>query len=70
VSKRDHHRLLWTFAVLAAFVVGLLLFGSMRNVVLRFMHDDALYYVGIAWRWKRSGFSTFDGINPTNGYHP
>ena len=58
------------FATLAALVVGLLLFASMRNVVLRFMHDDAFYYLGIAWRWQRSGFSTFDGINPTNGYHP
>ena len=70
MSKRDHDRLLWTFAVLAALVIGLLLFASMRNVVLRFMHDDAFYYLGIAWRWQRSGFSTFDGINPTNGYHP
>ena len=49
MSKRDHDRLLWTFAVLAALVVGLLLFASMRNVVLRFMHDDAFYYLGIAW---------------------
>jgi hypothetical protein len=70
VSRRDHHFVLWTFAVLSALVAGLLLFASMRNVVLRFMHDDAFYYFGIAWRWNRSGFPTFDGINATNGYHP
>jgi hypothetical protein len=70
MSRRDQQLVLWTFAVLAALVAGLLLFASMRNVVLRFMHDDAFYYFGIAWQWKRTGFSTFDGINPTNGYHP
>ncbi len=42
----------------------------MRDVVLRFMHDDAFYYFGIARRWNRLGFPTFDGITATNGYHP
>ena len=42
----------------------------MRDVVLRFLHDDAFYYFGIARRWTRQGFPTFDGITATNGYHP
>jgi hypothetical protein len=51
-------------------VAALLLLAPWRDVVLRFMHDDAFYYFGVAWRWSRLGFSTFDGINPTDGYHP
>ena len=58
------------FAVLGALVAGLILFAPMGDVVLRFVHDDAFYYFGIAQRWSRHGFSTFDAINPTNGYHP
>ena len=40
------------------------------DVVLRFVHDDAFYYFGVARGWDRLGFPTFDGIDATNGYHP
>jgi len=58
------------FLTIMATAAGCLLLGSMRNVVLRFVHDDAFYYFGIACNWSRGQGSTFDGINPTNGYHP
>ena len=32
--------------------------------------DDAFYYFGIARNVAHGHGSTFDGINPTNGYHP
>jgi hypothetical protein len=32
--------------------------------------DDAYYYAAIARNLARGAGSTFDGINPTNGYHP
>jgi hypothetical protein len=32
--------------------------------------DDAFYYFTIARRFAAGEGSTFDGINPTNGYHP
>ncbi len=32
--------------------------------------DDAFYYLNIARHIAATGISTFDGINPTNGYHP
>ena len=34
------------------------------------MFDDAFYYFTIARNLVRGMGSTFDGINPTNGYHP
>ena len=35
-----------------------------------FMFDDAFYYFTIARNLVRGLGSTFDGLNPTNGYHP
>jgi len=32
--------------------------------------DDAFYYLSIARHLADTGASTFDGLNPTNGYHP
>lgn len=32
--------------------------------------DDGFYYLEIARRLAAGEGSTFDGINPTNGYHP
>lgn len=70
MSPREARILLQCFAILGIAVAALLLLAPLRDVVLRFMHDDAFYYFGVAWRWSRHGFPTFDGINPTNGYHP
>jgi hypothetical protein len=38
--------------------------------LLNFVGDDALFYVVIANHFAHGLGSTFDGINPTNGYHP
>src|SRR5262245_23886620 len=32
--------------------------------------DDTYYYLKTAWHVSRGHGSTFDGINPTDGYHP
>ena len=34
------------------------------------LYDDAYYYFGVARNLAGGHGSTFDGINPTNGYHP
>ncbi len=52
------------------FLSILFLFGSFRDVLLRFVHDDAFYYHHIAMNWARGRASTFDGVTRTNGYHP
>ena len=59
-----------SFFAISVVVAALLLFAPMRDVFLRFVHDDAFYYFGVARRWSRQGFPTFDGIDATNGYHP
>ena len=38
--------------------------------LLGYVADDAFYYLQIARHLAASGRSTFDGLNPTNGYHP
>lgn len=32
--------------------------------------DDAYYYIVIAYKYAHTGIVSFDGINPTNGFHP
>ncbi len=44
--------------------------ASMRDVVLRFVPDDAFYYFTIARNWAGGTPSSFDGLTYTNGYHP
>lgn len=44
--------------------------ASMRDVVLRFVPDDAFYYFTIARNWANGVPSSFDGLTHTNGYHP
>jgi len=70
MSPREARIVALCFGVLGLVIAGLLLFAPMRDVVLRFVHDDAFYYFGVARGWRRYGFPTFDGIDATNGYHP
>jgi len=70
MSGREMRAVAFCFAAISSVVAGLLLLGPVRDVLLRFTHDDAFYYFGIARRWSRQGFPTFDGIDATNGYHP
>ncbi len=38
--------------------------------LLGIVPDDTFYYLKVAQNLAATGKSTFDGINPTNGYHP
>ena len=38
--------------------------------LVRFVPDDAFYYLKIASTIASEGRSSFDGVNPTTGYHP
>jgi hypothetical protein len=40
------------------------------NILIRLFPDDAFYYLQTAFNTAQSGFISFDGINPTNGFHP
>jgi len=46
-------------------------FSDAQNLSWRwFTRDDAYYYFKVAQNISEGRGSTFDGINPTNGYHP
>ena len=46
-------------------------FSDSQNLSWRwFTRDDAYYYFKVAQNISEGHGSTFDGINPTNGYHP
>ncbi len=58
---------------ISALVFFGLCFSILRHSVfwlLGYMADDAFYYLQIARHLAEGGRSTFDGLNPTNGYHP
>jgi len=40
------------------------------ELLLNFTNDDAFFYLKTAANFATGLGSTFDGINPTNGYHP
>ncbi len=62
----------------ACFVLAALLYGAVCVSILRqpllwllgYVADDAFYYLQIARHLAAGQGTTFDGINPTNGYHP
>jgi hypothetical protein len=61
-------------------VLVLVVSGALLRVVLAFLplrwqlahilSDDTFYYLSIARHLARSGMPSFDGLNPTNGFHP
>lgn len=59
-------------AFLAAAGIGLLVLAWQPEsfIYAHFMQDDSFYYLQIAKNIATGYGSTFDRINPTNGYHP
>jgi len=55
--------------LLCGFTLGLLALLQ-RDFWLVLFPDDGFYYLRIAQNIAQGRGSTFDGINPTNGYHP
>jgi hypothetical protein len=58
------------FADFAWGVIALLVSGAAIVRPLDFFLDDALFYPQIAYFITKTGKSTFNGLIPTNGYHP
>jgi hypothetical protein len=65
----SQQRLFYACALAATLVFG---FAISRPLewLLGVVPDDAFYYLQIARKIATTGESTFDGIHPTNGYHP
>ncbi|MCI0609478.1 MAG: hypothetical protein L0Z71_10510 [Anaerolineae bacterium] len=67
-------RLPWFETILIVVVMSMSLYAALsdaQNLSLRwFTRDDAYYYFKVAQNISEGYGSTFDRINPTNGYHP
>jgi len=67
-------RIPWFETLLILAVISISLYAALsdaQNLSLRwFTRDDAYYYFKVAQNISEGHGSTFDGINPTNGYHP
>jgi hypothetical protein len=62
----------WILAFLLSCAVGYAVFGlvaPMESLVFR-LSDDSFYYFKVAQNIVGGAGTTFDGINPTNGFHP
>src|SRR6476660_5739494 len=68
------NRYRWFEILLVILVMGISLyaaFSDSQNLSWRwFTRDDAYYYFKVAQNISEGHGSTFDGLNPTNGYHP
>src|SRR3990170_599870 len=64
----------WFETILIVVVMSISLYAALsdaQNLSWRwFTRDDAYYYFKVAQNISEGKGSTFDGINPTNGYHP
>lgn len=62
-------RLVWILLLVIA--LGYVFFLSQPSLfVVQYLNDDAFYYFQIAANIVQGHGSTFDRLNPTNGYHP
>ncbi|MFT4797173.1 MAG: hypothetical protein ACJAYE_000134 [Candidatus Azotimanducaceae bacterium] len=59
---------LWITAI--AVLLGLAILLLPTETVILFLSDDAYYYMKVAMNNVAGLGLTFDGINPTNGWHP
>jgi hypothetical protein len=58
-----------TTLLFAATAAGLALLLTVKQLTF-FVSDDAYYYLQVARNITHGAGSSFDGMNPTNGYHP
>lgn len=57
----------WVFPVLLTVLLGISVLGQKQYLGAQ---DDAFFYFRIAGNVVQNGFFSFDGLTPTNGFHP
>src|SRR5687768_648390 len=74
VNKETIKHFPWIESTLILTVMGIHLYAALSDAynfpAQWFTRDDAYYYFKVAQNIAEGHGSTFDGINPTNGYHP
>lgn len=68
--RRRELRLFGLVAALALYPPLLVLVEQGATAPFRLFASDAFYYLALARRSVEAGLFTFDGQNPTNGFHP
>ncbi len=58
------------FIILSVLFITFVIFTIDITSLINFAHDDSFYYLKTAFNFSTGNGSSFDTINPTNGYHP
>jgi hypothetical protein len=69
LERAAHVAAVLVFACTVVFSLQFALHHDLRHLLLRVV-DDAAYYMNTAQNMARGLGMTFDGIHPTNGFHP
>lgn len=56
--------------LVAAAALALIVLSAPLDVLISNMPDDVFYYLKTAQVYAQTGLSSFDGVNPSNGYQP
>ncbi|MBP6945053.1 hypothetical protein KBD61_01680 [Patescibacteria group bacterium] len=67
---RQEMSFFWLSALIYVLFVLCVVFQPLSTLIVTILPDDTFYYFQIAKRIAQGAGSTFDGIAPTNGYHP
>ncbi len=58
------------FIIISILFITFVIFTIDITSLINFAHDDSFYYLKTAFNFSTGNGSSFDTINPTNGYHP
>lgn len=63
-------RIPWGLGGLVTVILSIMAWLPVEVILRSIVLDDTFYYAKIAWHVAYSGKFSFDGVNPTNGFHP
>jgi hypothetical protein len=70
VGRRSLHPLLWAVIGGTMVLTAIVVRSPLPIILDSYLHDDSFYYLKTAENLASGLGSTFDGVNPTNGYQP
>lgn len=69
MNDRKYYGVIIVASLVMAYGISVVLHAPLSGLVAYFW-DDSFFYLKIAHNISTGSGSTFDGVNPTNGYHP
>jgi hypothetical protein len=70
VKFHHDHIYQYLIIILTTSIIPLIVVFWFPDKIINLFYNDAFYYFTIAENFNHTGIFTFDGINPTNGFHP